>query len=119
MSATAVRVRFGVSAAAPRITSVRTTPAPSASAGLVTLTGSGALTVRVAATDAREVRFLLVPSGTGNRSHARLLGVDADGSDGWSLSWRYGNEPVHGHLLVQANGPGGTAEHDGIALYHA
>ena len=116
MSATAVRIRFSTAAAAPRIVGVRTTPAPSASANLVTLTGSGTFRVRVEATGAQEVRFLLVPSGTGGRPHAKLLGVDTQGGDGWSLAWHYPNEATHGHLLIQVNGQGGTVEHDGIAI---
>jgi hypothetical protein len=118
MEATAVRVRFSGTAAAPRIVGVRTIPAPSASARLVTLTGSGTFRASVEATGAQEVRFLLVPSGTGGRPHAKLLGVDSRGSDGWSLAWRYPNEATHGHLLIQVNGPGGTVEHDGIAILH-
>jgi hypothetical protein len=117
-SATAVRIRFSSTAAAPRIVGVRTTPAPSASAKLVTLTGSGTFRVQVEATGAQEVRFLLVPSGTGARAHAKLLGVDARGGDGWSLAWRYPNQGFHGHLLIQVNGPGGSVEHDGIAILH-
>jgi hypothetical protein len=118
MSATAVRIRFSTAAAAPRILDVTTTPALSASAKLVTLTGSGTFRVRVEATGAQEVRFLLVPSGTGGRPHAKLLGVDTRGGDGWSLAWRYPDEATHGHLLIQVNGPGGTVEHDGIAILH-
>jgi hypothetical protein len=100
---------------------VTTVPAPSASAQLVTLTGTGTLTVRVRAFAADEVRVLLVPSGTGGRPYAKLLGVDTSGEDGerWSVSWRYPDESFHGHLLIQVNGRGGTAEHDGIAVLHA
>ena len=119
MSATAVRIRFGAAPAAPRIKGVLTTPAPIGSANVVMLTGSGTLTVRVDATNARDVRFLLVPSGTGNRPNAKLLGVDSDGGNGWSLSWRYPDESFMGHLLVQVNGSGGTAEHDRIGVQHA
>jgi hypothetical protein len=119
MSATAVRIRFGTTTAAPpRIVGVRTMPAPSASANLVTLSGSGTFRVRVGATGAQEVRFLLVPSGTGGRPHAKLLGVDAQGGDGWSLAWRYPDEATLGHLLIQVSGPGGTVEHEGIAILH-
>jgi hypothetical protein len=120
VSATAVRVRFIDSDHAPQILGVSTTPAPSASAQLITLHGTGTLTVRVRAFGADEVRVLLVPSGTGGRSYARLLGVDTTGEDGerWSVAWRYPDEPVHGHLLIQVNGRGGTAEHEGIAVLH-
>jgi hypothetical protein len=120
MSATAVRVRFVTDEAAPQISDVITNPAPSTSARLVTLTGSGTFTVRLRATDTEEVRFLLVPAGTGGRPHAKLLGVDtrSEGGDRWSLSWRYPDESFHGHLLIQSSGPGGTVEHDGIAVLH-
>jgi Immunoglobulin-like domain of bacterial spore germination len=120
MSATAVRVRFIDSDHVPQILGVTTTPAPTGSAKLVTLRGTGTLTVNVKAFAADEVRVLLVPSGTGARPHARLLGVDTSSEDGerWSVSWRYPDESFNGHLLIQVNGRGGTAEHDGVAVLH-
>jgi hypothetical protein len=120
VSATAVRVRFIDSDHAPQILGVSTNPAPTGSARLVTLRGTGTLTVDVRAFGADEVRVLLVPAGTGGRPHARLLGVDTSGEDGerWSVAWRYPDESFHGHLLIQVNGRGGTAENDGIAVFH-
>ena len=120
-SATAVRVRFVNSDHTPQILGVVTDPRPAASSQLVTLTGSGTFTVGVKAFAVEELRVLLVPSGTGGRPHAKLLGVDRSSEDGerWSVSWRYPDQPIHGHLLIQAIGRGGTVEHDGIALYHA
>jgi Immunoglobulin-like domain of bacterial spore germination len=119
-SATAVRVRFVNGDHPTQILGVTTSPAPVGSSRLVTLAGSGTFTVTVKAFGADEVRVLLVPSGTGGRPHARLLGVDRHSEDGerWSVSWRYPDESFHGHLLVQANGRGGTAEHGGIAVLH-
>ena len=121
IQATAVRVRFVTSDHRPQILGVSTNPPASGSARLVTLTGSGTLGVKVKAFGADEVRVLLVPSGTDARSHAKLLGVDTTaGADGesWSVSWRYPDQSFHGHLLIQVNGRGGTAEHDGIAVLH-
>jgi hypothetical protein len=121
IEATAVRVRFVTSDHRPQILGVSTNPPASGSAKLVTLTGSGTLGVKVKAFGADEVRVLLVPSGTDARSHAKLLGVDTTaGADGesWSVSWRYPDQSFHGHLLIQVNGRGGTAEHDGIAVLH-
>ena len=121
VSATAVRVGFVDSDHAPQILGVTTSPALSAaSARVVTLTGSGTLTVRVRAFAADEVRVLLVPAGTGTRSSARLLGVDTSGEDGerWSVAWRYPDEPFSGHLLVQVDGRGGTAVNEDIAVQH-
>jgi hypothetical protein len=120
ISATAVRVRFATGQAAPRLVEVVTSPAPAGSAERVTLNGSGKLWIQARASGASEVRFLLVPSGTGNRPNAKLLGVAHNDGDGrWSLTWRYPDEPFTGHLLVQVNGPGGSVEDDRIALYHA
>jgi hypothetical protein len=119
--ATAVRVRFINSDHAPRILGVVTDPRPAASSQLVTLTGSGTLTVSVKGFAIEELRVLLVPAGTGNRPNAKLIGVDRTSENGerWSVSWRYPDEPFHGHLLIQANGRGGTVEHEGIAVVHA
>jgi hypothetical protein len=118
--ATAVRVRFVSSARpAPRILGVRTTPALAASAGFLELSGSGTVVIRVDARNAERVRFLLAPSGTGSRPYAKPLGTDWDGRDGWSFTWRYRDEAFLGRLLVQATGPGGTAEHGGIGVVHS
>jgi hypothetical protein len=119
-SATAVRVRFVNSDHKPQILGVVTDPRPAASSQLVTLTGSGTLTVSVKGFAIDELRVLLVPSGTGARPYARLLGVDRTSENGerWSVTWRYPDESFHGHLLIQANGRGGTVEHDGIAVLH-
>ena len=120
-SATAVRVRFVNGDHEPQILGVATDPPPAASSQVVTLTGSGTLTVSVKGFAIGELRVLLVPSGTGARPHARLLGVDRSSENGerWSVTWRYPDESFHGHLLIQANGRGGTVEHDGIAVVHA
>jgi Immunoglobulin-like domain of bacterial spore germination len=122
IQASAVRVRFVNSDHKPQITDVITTPPAVGAARLVTLTGSGTLGIHVEAVYASEVRALLVPSGTGGRAHARLLGIDstanADGEH-WGISWRYPDEPFSGHLLILANGRGGTAEHERIAVVHS
>jgi Immunoglobulin-like domain of bacterial spore germination len=121
IQATAVRIRFVNGDHRPQLLGVSTDPPAAGSARLVTLTGSGTLGVKVKAVGADEVRVLLVPSGTDARAHARLLGVDTTaGADGesWSISWRYPDQSFHGHLLIQVNGRGGTAEHDGIAVLH-
>jgi hypothetical protein len=119
VSASAVRVRFGSTPTAPRLVEVATSPAPAGLAQLVALSGTGKLWLQARASGATEVRFLLVPSGTGNRPNARLLGTAHHDGDGrWSLTWRYPDEPFTGHLLVQVKGPGGSVEDDRIGIYH-
>ncbi len=61
-AATAVRVRFVNSDHTPQILGVVTDPRPAASSQLVTLTGSGTLTVGVKAFAIEELRVLLVPA---------------------------------------------------------
>jgi hypothetical protein len=118
IEATAVRVRFVDSDHKPQILGVTTSPA--AAGDTVRLAGTGTFTVQVRAFGADEVRVLLVPSGTGARPHARLLGVDrsSEGGERWSVSWRYPDESFSGHLLIQVNGRGGTTEGDGPSLLH-
>ena len=118
IEATAVRIRFVNSDHKPQILDVATSPA--AVGQTVPLTGTGTFTVQVRAFGADEVRVLVVPTGTATRPHARLLGVDrsSEGGERWSVSWRYPDESFRGHLLVQVNGRGGTAEHGGIDLQH-
>jgi hypothetical protein len=118
IGATAVRVRFVNSDHKPQILGVTTNPA--AAGQTVRLAGTGTFTVQVRAFGADEVRVLLVPTGTGARPHARLLGVDrsSEGGERWSVSWRYPDESFSGHLLIQVNGRGGTAERDGPSLLH-
>jgi len=111
LEATALRIRFQVAEAAPLITGVTSTPALIPSAFALELPkGSGSAVVRVKATDTSKVRFLLTPTGTGTASLAKLLGEDADGSDGWALRWSYTDQPLLGHITIRAIGPSGSAE---------
>jgi hypothetical protein len=111
LETTALRIRFQVAVAAPLITGVTSTPALIPSAFALELPkGSGTAVVRVKATDTSKVRFLLTPTGTGTASLAKLLGEDADGSNGWALRWSYADQPLLGHITIRAIGPGGSAE---------
>ena len=62
------------------------------------------------------MRFLLSPTGTD--TSAQLLGEDANGRDGWTLVWRYQDEPLTAHLTIKAIGPGGTSPDTVLGLYH-
>jgi hypothetical protein len=111
LEATALRIRFQAAVAAPVITGVTSVPALIPSAFALELPkGSGTAVVRVKATGTSKVRFLLTPTGTGTASLAKLLGEDADGSDGWTLRWSYADQPLLGHITIRATGPGGSAE---------
>jgi hypothetical protein len=93
----------------PRILSVTTSPAlPRAGGFLVLPAGAGSLTVRVRAVNTQRVRFYLTPTGTGMFNENQLIGQDTNGRDGWSLVWRYQDQPLLAHLTVTAVGANGT-----------
>ena len=55
------------------------------------------------------MRFYLTPTGTGMFNENQLIGQDSNGRDGWSLAWRYQDEPLLAHLSVTAVGANGTS----------
>ena len=101
----------------PRILSVTTTPTLPKEGGFLRLpAGAGTLMFRVQAVNTQRVRFLLSPTGT--NTSARLLGEDTNGRDGWTLAWRYPDQPLAAHLTVKAIGSGGTSPDTVLGLYH-
>ncbi len=115
--ATAVPVHFA--APAPRIQSVRTTPGLNARSAfaLELPPGAGEVVVRVKAVHASRVLLLLTPTGTQVADLTRLLDEDGSAGDGWTVTWRYEDQPLLGYLTVRAIGPGGTAERQ-IGVHH-
>jgi hypothetical protein len=100
-----------------RILSVTTTPTLPREGGFLRLpVGAGKLLFQVRAVNTHKVRFLLGPTGTD--TSARLLGEDTNGRDGWSLIWRYPDQPLTAHLTIKAIGPGGASPDTVLGLYH-
>jgi hypothetical protein len=66
---------------------------------------------------ATKVEFLLTPTGTGPAGQGVSLGVDTDGSDGYTARWRYPDQPLLAHLVVRATGPGGATDKV-VGVYH-
>ena len=60
--------------------------------------------------NATRAQFWLAPTGTSVNAHARWLGEDRNGRDGWTTRLRYTGEVPLAHLIIRATGPGGTAE---------
>jgi hypothetical protein len=111
IQATVVRVQFAAAIPAPRILEVTTSPRLRDLGGWLELRpGAGTVVFSVKASHTQRVRFTLTPTGTEVADLAELLGEDRTPQDGFSLVWRYPNEPLSAHLGIQATGPGGTTE---------
>lgn len=65
------------------------------------------MTIHVEAEHIESVLFWVAPTGTETWKERELIGYDIDGSDGWSLSWEFGNRKFHDHIAVQALGMDG------------
>jgi hypothetical protein len=102
----------------PHTLSVTTIPVLPREGGFLRLPGGAdTVTFRVqTVNNTQRVRFLLSPTGTD--TSARLLGEDTYGGDGWTLAWRYPDEPLTAHLTVRAIGSGGTSPDMVLGLYH-
>jgi hypothetical protein len=104
----------------PRVLSVTTSPTLPREGGFLRLpAGAGALTFRVRAVNTHKVRFYLTPTGTGMFNENQLIGQDTNGRDGWTLTWRYQDQPLLAHLTVTAVGANGaTSPMVLLGLYH-
>ena len=81
--------------------------------------GAGTLTFGVRAVNTQRVRFYLTPTGTGMFNENQLIGQDTNGRDGWTMAWRYKDEPLLAHLIVTAVGANGTSSPwVTLGLYH-
>ena len=68
--------------------------------------------------NAQRARFTLTPTGTEVADYTEVLGEDRTPADGFRLLWRYPNQPIMGHLGIQATGPGGTTD-ETLSIVHA
>ncbi|KOP67462.1 hypothetical protein AMS62_21105 [Bacillus sp. FJAT-18019] len=62
------------------------------------------MTIFVEAENVDTVLFWIAPTGTETGKERELIGYDIDGSDGWSLTWKFGDRQFHDHIAVQALG---------------
>lgn len=73
--------------------------------------GKEKMTINVEAKNTETVLFWLVPTGSKTWRERKLIGYDKDGSDGWSLTWEFGNEPpLQDHIHIQALGTGSISD---------
>lgn len=93
----------------PKVIDVETSPVPMVNQW-VTLRqhSTGELLIKVEALNTKEVRFWSVPvknkSWQDSWEHRKLIGIDRDGSDGWSSTFFYGQENLLMLIVVEAIG---------------
>lgn len=68
------------------------------------------ITINVKAKNIDTVLFWITPTGTETWGERELIGYDTDGSDGWSLTWNFGNRTFHDRIYVQALGSDGASQ---------
>jgi hypothetical protein len=68
------------------------------------------MTIQVEAQNVETVLFWVTPTGTDTWGERELIGYDKDGSDGWSLTWDFGNRTFHDRISVQALGSDGITQ---------
>ncbi|MHC8517811.1 hypothetical protein [Sporosarcina sp. ITBMC105] len=65
---------------------------------------SHSMTISVEAEHVDTMLFWIAPTGTGTWRERELIGYDIDGSDGWSITWDFGDRIFHDHISIQALG---------------
>jgi hypothetical protein len=93
----------------PKIISYSTKPYSIIGHSLYVPKGPGELIISVQAENTNKVEFLKIPTGTATYDERVLIGEDTDGKDGWSITWKYGDEILHDHIEIQAYGLGGKS----------
>lgn len=68
------------------------------------------MTIYVEAENVDTVLFWIAPTGTETWKERELIGYDIDGSDGWSLTWKFGDRRFLDHIAVQALGMDGLTQ---------
>lgn len=66
--------------------------------------GITTLTISVEVENVDTILFWIAETGTGTWGERQLIGYDIDGSDGWSITWEFGERKFHDHISVQVLG---------------
>lgn len=66
--------------------------------------GVHTMTISAEVENVETVLFWITPTGTATWGERKLIGIDIDGSDGWSFEWEFGDRIFHDHITVQVLG---------------
>lgn len=66
--------------------------------------GVRTMTIFAEVENVETVLFWITQTGTATWGERTLIGIDIDGSDGWSFEWEFDDRIFHDHITVQALG---------------
>ncbi|QOY34646.1 hypothetical protein AWH56_018225 [Anaerobacillus isosaccharinicus] len=72
--------------------------------------GVSTMTISVEAENVETILFWITETGTGTWAERTLIGYDIDGSDGWSITWEFGNRIFLDYITIQALGNDGATQ---------
>ena len=74
--------------------------------------GVSAMTISVEVENVETILFWISETGTGTGTWAErtLIGYDIDGSDGWSITWEFGDRIFLDFITIQALGSDGATQ---------
>ncbi|MCG7344847.1 hypothetical protein MHZ92_11935 [Sporosarcina sp. ACRSL] len=72
--------------------------------------GVSTMTISVEAENVETILFWVTETGTGTWAERTLIGYDIDGSDGWSITWEFGDRIFLDYITIQALGNDGATQ---------
>lgn len=72
--------------------------------------GVHTMTISAEVENVETVLFWISETGTGTWAERTLIGYDIDGSDGWSITWEFGDRIFHDRISIQALGSDGVTQ---------
>jgi hypothetical protein len=72
--------------------------------------GVNTMTISAEVENVETILFWISETGTGTWAERTLIGYDIDGSDGWSITWEFGDRIFHDRISIQALGSDGVTQ---------
>lgn len=72
--------------------------------------GVNTMTISADVENVETILFWITETGTGTWAERTLIGYDIDGSDGWFITWEFGDRIFLDHITIQALGNDGATQ---------
>ena len=72
--------------------------------------GVNTMTISVEVENVETILFWITETGTGTWAERTLIGYDIDASDGWSITWDFGDRLFLDYITIQALGIDGATQ---------